>query len=212
MAIFGSDVVTKLFVERQAAQFCQALRNALTGMTSYQAWLTGVADADLTTLGFSAAEIAYLRGAFYDGTALSAIASGKLPPSVTTGVKVYRGTAAGAENVLVTTLGAVVTYTDNGGAGSAFSPPTVSTALLPPPSGLAAVANTGSSAFTAGTYYWKITGLNAAGETTGSIEASATLANGGTATLTWNALPAGYPQPSAVFSYLTNVTALIGPA
>lgn len=54
---------------------------------------------------------------------------GPLPPG-TTGVKVYRGTAAGAENALIATLGAVVTYTDTGTAGSAATPPTSNTATI----------------------------------------------------------------------------------
>lgn len=41
-----------------------------------------------------------------------------------TGYKVYRGTAAGAENVLVATLANVTTYTDTGLAGTAGAPPT----------------------------------------------------------------------------------------
>jgi hypothetical protein len=49
-------------------------------------------------------------------------------PSGTTGVKVYRGTVTNTENVLVATLGAVVTYTDTGTAGVAAVPPAVSTA------------------------------------------------------------------------------------
>ncbi|WP_346924990.1 hypothetical protein [uncultured Arthrobacter sp.] len=39
-----------------------------------------------------------------------------------TGYKVYRGSSAGGQNVLVTTLGAVATYTDTGAAGTAGSP------------------------------------------------------------------------------------------
>lgn len=42
-----------------------------------------------------------------------------------TGYNVYRGTAAGQENVLVTTLGAVLTYTDAGAAGTANQYPPV---------------------------------------------------------------------------------------
>lgn len=50
-------------------------------------------------------------------------------PSGTTGVKVYRGTATNAENVLVATLGAVTAYTDTGGAGTGASPPAANSAL-----------------------------------------------------------------------------------
>jgi hypothetical protein len=42
--------------------------------------------------------------------------------------KVYRGTSAGAQNVLVATLGTVLTYTDTGTAGTAATVPTTSTA------------------------------------------------------------------------------------
>lgn len=44
-----------------------------------------------------------------------------------TGYRLYRGTVAGAENVLVTTIGsgATVTFTDTGAAGTAGSPPAV---------------------------------------------------------------------------------------
>jgi hypothetical protein len=42
-----------------------------------------------------------------------------------TGFKVYRGTVAGAENVLVTTLGLVTSYTDTGSAGTAGTVPSV---------------------------------------------------------------------------------------
>lgn len=40
-----------------------------------------------------------------------------------TGYKVYRGTAAGAENALVGTVGAVATFIDTGAAGTAATPP-----------------------------------------------------------------------------------------
>jgi hypothetical protein len=51
-------------------------------------------------------------------------------PAGTTAVKVYRGTVTNTENVLVATLGAVVTYTDTGIAGVAGSPPAVSGAEI----------------------------------------------------------------------------------
>ncbi len=62
---------------------------------------------------------------------------------------------------------------------------------LAAPSGLAAAANVGGGTFAAATYFWKVTGTNAAGETTGSNEATVAVAASGTATLTWSALPAG---------------------
>lgn len=49
-----------------------------------------------------------------------------------TGYKVYRGTAPGAENILVTTItgGSTVSYADTGTAGTAVTPPQVSTAAV----------------------------------------------------------------------------------
>jgi hypothetical protein len=63
--------------------------------------------------------------------------------------------------------------------------------VLAAPSGLGASANVGGGTFAAATYFWKITGTNAAGETTGSNEATVAVALNGTASLTWSALPAG---------------------
>jgi len=53
----------------------------------------------------------------------SAVLTWTAPPAGTTAVNVYRGLAAGAENVLVATLGDVATYTDTGTAGTVASPP-----------------------------------------------------------------------------------------
>lgn len=50
-----------------------------------------------------------------------------------TGYRLYRGTVAGAENVLVATLGAVVSYTDTGTAGSAATPPIADASGWPVP-------------------------------------------------------------------------------
>jgi hypothetical protein len=54
-----------------------------------------------------------------------------------TGYKVYRGTTTTNENILVATLGNVLTYTDTGAAGSSASPPTTNTAQLSGNTGLA---------------------------------------------------------------------------
>ena len=75
--------------------------------------------------------------------------------------------------------------------------------ILAPPSTLAAAANVGGGTFAAGTYFWKITGSNARGETTASNEATVAVALNGTATLTWAALPAG---TTAVKVYRGTVT------
>ena len=49
-----------------------------------------------------------------------------------TGYKLYRGTLTGTENVLVATLGAVVTYTDTGTAGTAATVPVTNTSGVAP--------------------------------------------------------------------------------
>ena len=54
--------------------------------------------------------------------------------------KVYRGTAAGAEGTLVTTV-ATTSYTDTGTAGSAATPPASNTAAARPNAGLLGVLN-----------------------------------------------------------------------
>lgn len=70
-------------------------------------------------------------------------------------------------------------------------PVAVSSTFEPTPSGLAAAANVGGGTFAAGNYFWVITGTDALGETTASNEATVAVALNGTATLTWNPLPAG---------------------
>jgi hypothetical protein len=47
-----------------------------------------------------------------------------------TGYKVYRGTSTTNENILVATLGNVLTYTDTGSSGTSASPPATNTAEL----------------------------------------------------------------------------------
>jgi len=49
--------------------------------------------------------------------------------------------------------------------------------------------NTSGGTFAAGTYYWKLTAINANGETLGSNEVSATLVLNGTQVLNWTAVP-----------------------
>lgn len=57
---------------------------------------------------------------------------------------------------------------------------------LSPPSGLAAGAPFSGGSLAAGTYYWQVTAVNALGQTTGSNEATATVATSGeSCTLTW---------------------------
>lgn len=130
-------------------------------------------------------------------------------PAGATGAKVYRGTAAGAEDTLVATLGAVTTYTDTGAAGSAATPPASDStgtsetvthlafydvetgATIAAPNDLAVSAATTGGTFTAGTYHWVITATNFAGETIASNEVNATLTGQtSSAVLSWT-LPDG---------------------
>lgn len=93
-------------------------------------------------------------------------------PAITgaTSYKVYRGTAAGAENLYYTT--ATNSYTDSNLSNIAGTVPVANTAAIPAPStpGLTNITTGGTLA--AATYYYKVTALTAAGETIGSSESS----------------------------------------
>lgn len=58
------------------------------------------------------------------------------------------------------------------------------------PTALTPVATSGGGTLPAGTYYYKVTALDSYGETTGSVEASATLGATGHINLTWSSPPA----------------------
>lgn len=62
-------------------------------------------------------------------------------------------------------------------------------APLAAPAGLAAAPVVGGGAFAAASYFWKITAINAFGETIASNEATAAIALNGSANLTWGAVP-----------------------
>ena len=103
-----------------------------------------------------------------------------------TGYNVYRGTTAGGEATKVTSVGAVVTYTDAGATGTVASPPSVNTAAIVVPASPAASAVTSQpSNLPAGTYYYKVTALTANGETTGSTEVSVALSGTNAASISW---------------------------
>lgn len=61
----------------------------------------------------------------------------------------------------------------------------ISLLTLAAPAGLGSAPVVGGGTFAAATYFWKITALNAQGETIGSNEATAAIALNGRATLTW---------------------------
>lgn len=58
-----------------------ALREALQGVQELYAWSSGVAVAELQTLGFSATDAASLQSAIADANAVAQIYSTGLPPS-----------------------------------------------------------------------------------------------------------------------------------
>lgn len=129
-------------------------------------------------------------GVYADGASPRTLVSGvDLSGNGATGYKVYRGTATGAENILVASLGAdTLTFTDTGAAGSAATLPASNTASLTMSAvTLGATATTGGT-FAAGTYYWKVTAVDSKGESLGSNEVTATLTANGTQVLNWPAV------------------------
>ena len=73
-------------------------------------------------------------------------------------------------------------------AGSVQALP-VTASVISAPLGLTATAQAGGGSFAAGTYYWKVTFVTPAGETTGSVEASAAIALNGSCNLAWSPPP-----------------------
>lgn len=103
------------------------------------------------------------------------VLNGSVPLSWTqitgaSGYKLYRGTAAGAENSLITTIvsGATTTYTDTGTTGSAGSPPASNTAYADP-------LTVSLTAGTAGDITATGTGLNYNGLATGNPQETYTI-------------------------------------
>jgi hypothetical protein len=103
----------------------------------------------------------------------------------------WRGTATGAENALITTIGSgsTVTYTDTGTAGSAGQPPATSTATILAPAGLAGTPATTGGNLLAVQDFWVVTARTAAGETTASNEINTTFTTATSSnSLTWTAV------------------------
>jgi hypothetical protein len=108
-----------------------------------------------------------------------------------TGYKLYRGTAAGAENALITTIGsgATITYTDTGSAGSGGAPPLASTAVINAPASLVSTPSTVNGNLAAQQYFWEVTAKTAAGETTASNEVNSTFTTATSSTaLSWSSV------------------------
>ena len=77
---------------------------------------------------------------------------------------------------------------NDGGGGSAVSPPGTNTAGVPVPT-LSSVVDGGAGGLAANTYYYVITAVTAAGETTRSNELSITVGASRSVNLTWATLP-----------------------
>jgi len=125
-----------------------ALQTALVSLASIGAGNATVATVATTpptiSLGTATSGGAFVAGTYFwvvtaIGTNGESVASNEVTATLTsnqeqpiswsatggaTGYNVYRGTATGAENKLIATLGAVMTYTDTGTAGTTQSPPT----------------------------------------------------------------------------------------
>lgn len=92
-----------------------------------------------------------------------------------TGYKVYRGTAAGAENTLIASGLTDAFVNDDGGTNVAASPPVSNTAGISVPVLTAANGSSNAGNLSTATYYYKVTATNVSGETTGSNELSASV-------------------------------------
>lgn len=104
-----------------------------------------------------------------------------------TSYRIYRGTAAGSENVYYTS--ATNAFTDTGATGTAGTVPVSNTTQVSAPGTITAIGSSFGGYLPAGTYYYKITATNQVGETTGSTEASVTLSTSGSSiSLTWAAV------------------------
>ncbi len=89
-----------------------------------------------------------------------------------------------ADNIIVGAASAIQYIRNSSVNGNKFV-----LGALSPPAGLVATAAAGGGTFSGGTFYYVVTASNSAGETTGSGEASATVASNGTITLTWTLVP-----------------------
>lgn len=103
-------------VASTAQQICRTLLQNLDDAHNFYNWLAGQAVADLTALGFSSSDIAYLRGAFGDLMALAAIIHQQQPP--TWSVPAVTTTAASATVTAATgSFSGVVTGMQVSGTG-----------------------------------------------------------------------------------------------
>ncbi|HQU41153.1 MAG TPA: hypothetical protein PK867_00015 [Pirellulales bacterium] len=163
--------------------------------------VTPVADTNSTLIGTYYYVVTALegQGETNASTVVSATALAGQALSITwspvtgaTGYRVYRGTTAALQDELIATIanGAITTFTDDGTETTTTqSAPANNSALLPPPGQPLASLNAGG-ALTPTTYYYVVTALDAAGESLGSTELSATTSTSFEAVdLTWSGVP-----------------------
>lgn len=83
---------------------------------------------------------------------------------------------------------------DGSGPGAAAAPGVTYTGQLNAPTGLAGTPVGTGGTFAAATYFWKVTAIDASGETVGSNEITNAVGLNGSENLTWNGVPgaAGY--------------------
>jgi hypothetical protein len=118
-----------------------------------------------------------------------------------TGYKVYRSAASGGEGTspaLLATIGSGSTlgYTDNGAAVAAGAVPTTNTTGIAAPTPTISILGVGGGSFAAtGMYYYKMTALNASGESLPSSEASASVSS------TANTVPINWSVITGATSY-----------
>lgn len=117
------------------------------------------------------------------------------PVTGATGYKIYRSTTTGGEHTspaLLTTLspGSTASYTDTGSATSSGATPSSNTATLAAPTpSISILGVSGGSFAAAGTYYYEVSALTAAGESTPSSQASTTVTTVNTVPISWAAVP-----------------------
>ena len=193
-----------------------AAPTGLTATPSSQGSLTAATYSyEVTALGVNAANTGVGE------TAASPVASATLSTngSITltwsavagaTGYNVYR--LSGTYKLLGSTTTAT-TFTDFGTA-TLGAAPVSGGAFLPPPSNLAASAQSTGGSLTAGTRYYAVAAINGSGQTVGSAPAFVTIASGSTnsVSISWNPVPGAtqyalYEAPDA-----TTLAAANGPS
>jgi hypothetical protein len=102
--------------------------------------------------------------------------------------RIYRGTSASGENVYYTS--SVNSFTDTNATSTSGSVPGSNTTQVSAPGTITPAVSAVGGFLPAGTYFYKITAVNAVGETTPSSEASATtVGNTSSILLTWATVP-----------------------